>query len=207
MPETFQLPVQVQSVHMSHPNLNVYYPRVLGLRNPIVQENINTKIFWENNLLIQQQGYYQHPSKTEVTGYYEIKTNERNVLSLSFINYAYTYQAAHGLTLIKSLTFDIKTGKSYTLKELFKPGSDYIGRISEIIKAQIKERDVPLLDEFKAIRPDQDFYIADKALVIYFQLYEITPYVYGFPMFPISVYSLQDIIAEDSPLDKMLVNN
>ncbi len=207
MPETFQLPVRVQSVHMSHPNLNIYYPRVLGLRNPIVQENINIKIFWENNLLIQQQGYYQHPSKTEVTGYYEIKTNERNVLSLTFINYAYTYQAVHGLTLIKSLTFDIKTGKSYTLKDLFKPGSDYIGRISEIIKAQIKERDVPLLDEFKAIRPDQDFYIADKALIIYFQLYEITPYVYGFPMFPISVYSLQDIIAEDSPLNKMLVNN
>ncbi|WP_368073024.1 RsiV family protein [Virgibacillus salinus] len=57
------------------------------------------------------------------------------------------------------------------------------------------------------MQPDQDFYIADKALVIYFQLYEITPYVFGFPMFPISVYAIKDIINEDGPLGRMAENN
>ena len=56
-----------------------------------------------------------------MSGSYEIKTNERNVLSLSLLNYAYTYPSAHGLTKVRSLTFDVQTGKSYTLKELFKP--------------------------------------------------------------------------------------
>ncbi|HHY20883.1 MAG TPA: DUF3298 domain-containing protein [Bacilli bacterium] len=69
---------------------------------------------------------------------------------------------------------------------------------------QIKQRDIFLLNGFTVIRPDQDFYIADKALVIYFQLYEITPYAYGFPMFPISVYEIQDIIDENGPLGRML---
>ena len=61
-----------------------------------------------------------------------------------------------------------------------------------------------MINEFTTIRPEQDYYIADKALVIYFQLYELTPYAYGFPYFPISVYEIQDIIDENGPLGRML---
>ena len=125
---------------------------------------------------------------------------------MSLSNYVYHYHAAHGMTVIKSLTFDLQKGKQAALKDLFKPGSDYVKRISDLIAVQIKERDIPLLVDFTAIKPDQDFYIADKALVVYFQLYEITPYAYGFPMFPISVYDLQDIIDENGPLGRMAVN-
>ena len=70
-----------------------------------------------------------------------------------------------------------------------------------------KHRDIQLLNEFTAIQTNQDFYIADKVLVIYFQLYEITPYVEGLPMFAISVFDLIDIIDENSPLSRMAVNN
>lgn len=115
--------------------------------------------------------------------------------------------AAHGMTYIKSLTFDSKTGKQYHLADLFKPGSNYVGRLSRLIREQIAKRDIFLLDDFKQIRPNQDFYIADKALVIYFQLYEIIPYAFGFPMFPISVYDLMEVINEEGPLGKMAVNN
>jgi hypothetical protein len=108
------------------------------------------------------------------------------------------------MTVIKSLTFDTTTGKTYKLAELFKPGSDYIEVLSDIIRLQIKERDIVLLEDFKGIAPDQDYYIADKSLVVYFQLYELTAYAYGIPFFPISVYELQDIIREDGPLGRMI---
>ncbi|HNU79629.1 MAG TPA: RsiV family protein, partial [Bacillota bacterium] len=68
---------------------------------------------------------------------------------------------------------------------------------------QITDRNIDLLDEFKGIRPDQDFYIADKSLVLFFQLYEITPYYMGLQYFPISVYQIQDIIAEEGALGIM----
>jgi len=128
-------------------------------------------------------------------------------LSLSLSNYTYHYHAAHGMTYIKSLTFDLEKAKSFELKELFKPGSDYIQRLSTIIKEQIVERKIQLITDFTEIKPNQDYYIADKSLVIYFQLYDITPYVFGFPMFPISVYDLQDILDEMGPLGRMAVNN
>lgn len=206
-----QNPVYIFTRRIASPfqNLVIDYPFAAGLRNPAVQNIINCRIInTVNELIYEQTGKlleqgYKSPQMT-IQGWYELKTNQRGVLSLSLGNYTIAYPAAHGLTIIKSLTFDINTGKEYTLGELFKPGSNYVGILSEIIEKQIKEREIPLLGEFKGIRPDQDYYIADKALVIYFQLYEITAYAFGFPMFPISVYEIQDIIKEYSPLSAML---
>ncbi|MCY6369345.1 DUF3298 and DUF4163 domain-containing protein [Clostridium ganghwense] len=190
----------------------IEYPKVICMTNKAVQKKINDAIlFLVNKLYVDQinqlvflQGYPQIP-KMEVNGWYEIKTNERGVLSLSIGNYTMAYPAAHGFTIIKSLTFDIQTGRIYQLYNLFKPESDYMEILSDIISKQIKERDIHLINEFKGIKTsDQDYYIADKALVIYFQLYELTAYAYGFPYFPISVYEIQDIIQEDTPLYKML---
>jgi len=111
------------------------------------------------------------------------------------------------LTLQQSLTFDIKTGRSYTLSDLFKPGSSYIKRLSDLIKAQIAERQIDTIEPFESIRPDQPFYIADRALVIYFSLFELAPYAFGFPYFPISVFDLSDIINPVGPLAPMDVND
>ncbi|MBG9546292.1 hypothetical protein ABE25_00385 [Cytobacillus firmus] len=188
------------------PTKVVYYPRVSGMQNKQLQEFINNTILRQNQQLINEQTGNMDTTVVDLYGYYEIKNNQRNVLSLSLNNYVYHYHAAHGMTVIKSLTFDLQKGKQAALKDLFKPGSDYVKRISDLIAVQIKKRDIPLLVDFTAIKADQDFYIADKALVVYFQLYEITPYAYGFPMFPISVYDLQDIIDENGPLGRMGVN-
>ncbi len=197
-----QLPVSIRTMRLFWPNLNVYYPAVYGLKNAMVQQKINTDILDQTDRLIRDQGYYQNPM-TQITGYYEIKTNERNILSLTQTNYAFS-GGAHGLTIMKSLTFDVTSGKSYQLKELFRDGSDYVRILSEIVGAQIRKRDLPLLEEYTGIRPDQDYYIADKCLVLYYQLYQLLPYVFGFPYFPISVYEIEDIIDEDGPLGRMV---
>ncbi|MEB3102681.1 RsiV family protein [Ferviditalea candida] len=107
---------------------------------------------------------------------------------------------AHGYTIAKSLTLNLNTGKVYSLAELFKPGSDYIKTLSSIVDQQIKQRKLPTLNGFQTIQPDQDFYLAYKSLVLYFQLYQITPYYVGLPMFPISIYDLQSITEDTSPL-------
>lgn len=206
---TQALPVSIQTMMIQQPpGTTIYYPQVYGMTNGGVQQTINQAIFRLMQFLIQQQ-YQQQGADSfmEMIGSYEIKTNERNVLSLTLSNYAYASHYAHGLTFIKSLTFDVQTGKQYSLKDLFKPGSDYVDVLSGIVQKQIKERDLQLLDGFSGISPDQDYYIADKALILYFQLYEITPYYVGFPMFPISVFELEDIIDENGPLGRMAVNN
>ncbi|TXK76079.1 DUF3298 and DUF4163 domain-containing protein [Paenibacillus sp. N3.4] len=195
-------PVNIQTNHVQRDKLNLLYPTVVKSTPYAAQHAINTAVVNAVNKQLHEQGYPQNPA-TDVTAYFELKTNQRDVLSLSLINYAFS-GGAHGLTIQKSLTFDTDNGRLYALKDLFKPGSNYVARLSAMIQAQIKERNIPLLVDFKSIRPDQDYYIADKALIIYFQVYELAAYVYGFLYFPISVYAIQDIIKEDGPLGKMM---
>ncbi|WP_368652813.1 DUF3298 domain-containing protein [Ornithinibacillus sp. 4-3] len=202
------LPVSIQTLVLgNNKNKTIYYPQVFLRNNQPLQHSINQDISRKTQQLINQQMADAPSTLVEMLGYYEIKNNQRDVLSFTFSNYAYFYQAAHGMTYINSLTYDLQKQKSCTLKDLFKPNSHYVERLSRLIKEQIKQRDIPVINEFKEIAPNQDFYIADKSLVIYFQLYELAPYAFGFPMFPISVYDIQDIIDENGPLGRMAENN
>lgn len=201
MYEDLKSPIDIQIKHYRALNVEFRYPSVCGLRDRIVQHKINYRIIALMHEIISD--LINPYSDTYVSGFFEIKTNERMVLSIT-LNAMADFGGAHPMTVIKSLSFDVKTGESYELSQLFKPSSHYIKILSDMICKQIEERDIPLLGEFKGISPDQDYFIADKCLIVYFQLYEITPYVAGFPYFPIPIYSISDIIAPDSILDRML---
>ncbi|MEH7226556.1 DUF3298 domain-containing protein [Bacillus sp. JJ1566] len=206
MPISFPVSIRTQTYQFG-PKKTVYYPQVEKIRNQQLQHLINQSIIHQTQGLISLQVGNMPTTVNEMLGYYEIKNNQRQVLSLTQSNYTYHDKAAHGMTFIRSLTFDLRRGRRCDLKDLFKPGSDYVKRLSELIHTQIKERKIELIFEFTTISPNQAFYIADKTLVIYFQLYDLTPYVFGFPMFPISVYEIQDIIDEDGPLGRMATND
>ncbi|EGQ27984.1 DUF3298 and DUF4163 domain-containing protein [Mammaliicoccus sciuri] len=199
-----KLPAVIQAYHVSHtkPKVNIYYPVIIQLEDPKIQQQLNQVIFTEMNKLLVEQNYYE-PSLVELVADFEIKNNQRGILSLNLIVYSFT-GGAHGMTVCKSLTFDTRTGRSYSLPDLFKPGSPYVQRISEYVRRHIEKWKTPVLEPFKQIRPDQDFYIADTSLVVYFQLYEISPYVAGFPYFPIPLLDLEDLIKPGSPADRML---
>lgn len=198
-------PLVVQTAKAVFPKTTLLVPHVSGGSHGDAIRIINETISAEVRNLRASQGPLDDP-RAEMLGWFEVKTNEKNVFSLSLYNYAYT-GGAHGMTLQQSLTFDAVTGKRYSLAELFKPGSNYIEVISAIVAASIAKRGIETLEPFKSISPDQSFYIADRSLVIYFQLYELAAYVYGFLYFPISVYELQSIINENGPLGVMLAGD
>lgn len=174
--QTLMLPIRART--LTADNVKIVVPHVEGGTNEAAKSAMNKAIAETNQAILKDQGY-PSPDIRQMDGTFEIKTNERGVLSLSLLNYAYT-GGAHGNTLQRSLTFDAGTGRSYRLGELFKPGSDYKARLDAIIQAQIKARQLPILGEYPGIGPDQDFYVADKSLVVYFPLYALVPYAWGF---------------------------
>lgn len=97
-----QLPVSVRTYQIRQSKLSVLYPVIVELPNLQVQQKINQTILNEVYKLLQTQGYGQNPL-TESTGYYEIKSNERGIFSISLFNYSFS-GGAHGLTLQRSLT-------------------------------------------------------------------------------------------------------
>jgi len=200
----FLVPPPVQTMNMKidkPPLLNVDYPSVYGIKNNIIQHRINTTIY---SLLLKLVQSLQYPQiTTYVSTAYEIKNNQKDILSL-ILDGLGDFHGAHPVNSRKSLTFDCLTGKNYELSELFKPGSEYIEKLSIIIKKQIKERNITLTEDFKLILPNQDYYVADLCIVIYFQQYEIAPRPEGFPSFPIPIYSIQDLIIDGGILFSLL---
>ena len=193
-----QAPVVIKTRRIKKERLDVEYPVVEGLADKNVEQYINSVLMGIVDNLIVNTGYYENPM-TDVTGRYHVRTNEKGILSISIEMYWFA-GSAHGMTVLKSVTFDVNTGRIYRLEDLFKENVDYVKPISDIIKRQIQERNIPLIVDFTEIRPDQDYYIQNRTLMIYFQLYELAPYVYGFVTFPIPTREIEGIIREDGPL-------
>lgn len=195
----------IRPVVFGNSQRQVSIPRVQDLPDKNIEKQMNRHIKEAVLQLMKEQEQYQTVDGVqEVLAGYEIKNNQRRILSLTLFNYTYTYPMAHGMTLMTSLTFNLQTGQLYTLKSLFESESNYVKLLSEQVEQQITAKELPLLEPFTTIKPEQSFYLADKTLVLYFQIYEITPYYVGIPTFPILIEDLEDILAPDSPLQWLL---
>jgi hypothetical protein len=195
-------PVPIANMSIRTPPFwNVDYPAVYGMQNPIVQQRINQSIY---SMLLQLARTLQHGNAaTPISTAYDIKNNQRDILSILMIG-SRDVIGANIEYKQKSMTIDTRTARVYKLSDLFKPGSGYVKTLSKMVADQIKERKIDLIGEFKGIRPDHDYYVADLCLVIYFQQYEIASRPYGFPSFPIPLYSIMDMIPEDGILRRLL---
>lgn len=189
---------------MIKPRLQIRYPQLTGLPNRKAQSIMNDRIMQMVYQLIRDQGYVQDPTK-EMKGTYEIALNGSGLVSIVFQNYAYAQGAAHGVTVQKSLTMDLWDGREYRFADLFREDSGYKPKIDEILRKQIEEKEVPIFEftPFKGVGPNQDYYLTPTELVVYYQLYEYTPYAYGFPTFPIPLSELSDIADPNGPIARL----
>jgi len=178
--------------------VTIEYPQV-SVPDRAAARRINGQILDSVYELIRKQGYLSKDI-TEMVGKYEEKLNAHGLLSLILNNYAIWKDAAHGITFQVSPTFDLNTGEVIPLADLFRSGSDYRTQLSNLIKEQIKERDIQLINKFTIIAPNQSYYLTENELVLYFQIYEYTPYYYGFPTFPIPYKQIANLIDPNGPL-------
>jgi hypothetical protein len=133
-------------------------------------------------------------------GDFDVSFYKNNLVVLEINGYDYPFGAAHGMPVKKYAHIDLKTGRFYQLKELFKQEADYVKVISEMIGEQIKNDEqysYVFPDTYKGIKADQPFFISDGELNIYFEPYEIAPYAAGFPTFAIPFHDISSIIDHD----------
>ena len=96
----------------------MYYPQITFYENYLWEAKMNNLIIEQVKALISLQVGNMPTTVEEMLGLYEIKNNQRQVLSLSLSNYTYHKQAAHGMTYIKSLTFDLENKQICHLEDL-----------------------------------------------------------------------------------------
>lgn len=191
--------------------IDLKIPTIQNLKNKFFQKRINNMIKKEQLYLMDEikkdakighqyaldNGFPVIPY--ELMSNYHVQSNDR-IFSLEITIYDYR-GGAHGMTTKTYYNIDTQQNKLLTLKDYFKPGSDYKTIINEEIFKQIKERqqqgEVFFDDEggFKGIKDDQSFYInSNGQLVIVFGLYEIAPYVAGIIEFPIPNQAIDNML-------------
>lgn len=177
------------------------YPKVVGLggKSP---DRINT--------LIRETAYRAIPSYQPGTSIIEAQSgyttpvNMKGILSLRFQAYYYPEQAAHGVTGVSSITFNLKNGYHYHFSELFRPNSNYQAVINQIIIEQITARQIPMLKPFEGVGPRQEYYLTPDSLVVYYQPYVYTPGYFGVLEFTIPYQQILNIIDPRGPIGILL---
>lgn len=197
--DTFKPKVNILPQKMGE---QIYYPQVYGLENHETQSQINA-MFKDHalaaidhyNELIEMGKEFNDPlleNYTVITEY-EVKYNQNQQLSILFTNYEYS-GGAHGSYDYTAYNLDVNTGEKLQLKDLF--SSNYVSVINDEIKSQInllKQKDqYAELSPFETIEPNTErFYLTPNGIVIYFSLYEYTPYAYGIPEYKIPYAKLK----------------
>ena len=166
----------------------------INLINDVISNDILSKVNEAENI---SKEYFDIPGKEKPTFPYEIYSkytvtnNSRDIISL-YNDYYEFLGGAHGITIRTSYTINKEKENLLLLKDLFIPGYNYKDVINKEIKTQIGKAPENYFDsgsEFKGINDNQGFYIEDNNLVIYYQLYDIAPYVFGIPEFKIPLSS------------------
>lgn len=140
----------------------------------------------------------------EVLGTYEVTLNRNSILSILFALYVYERRAAHGFTLYSSITVNVENGEVYSFSDLFNPKMYYIPILNELAQKYIKENNILLINKYNGITSNQQYYLTNNSLVLYYQVYEYTPYAYGLFKIEIPYSKIRNIIGPMSPISKIL---
>lgn len=168
--------------------VTLYYPEVEGL-GPAGQK-INRTLAGEIDAFARSVAKPDHSGQVN----YTVQLDHNQLLSITISEMYYVRRAAHPMTMLRGFTFNTATGDPLKLSDLFPPDCDFRGKLNQIMARQLAERQIPLLRKFDGIRENQEFYLTPDSLVIYYQLYEYTPYAWGFLKFSIPYGELSGIL-------------
>lgn len=192
----------------------------LTVRDPVLEGNgsaVNEIVAQKEEFVRRMEESFIWYASRKYQGYvagdiaYDVVRDDEELFILRF---SATLNAGGSVDHSRYITLDKETGQVLTLAGLFTPEANYIFPISREIKAQMAEQIKagtgdyflpggiwPDEDCFRAIQPDQDFYInEDGQLVIVFAEYEVAPGSMGSPEFIIPTDVLDGILTQPSIL-------
>jgi hypothetical protein len=155
---------------------DMVYPVLSGMKDTVLQEKINNKLFQAIEPLLEEP---DEEVKVTFWGDYTIQRFDEEILSISFLTGFYYEGAAHPMDVLTGITINLKTGEKYSFKDLFNEGYDYKSALYEKGIKQIQENEIYLISEYEGIDEEQEFYLTENQLVVFYQTYVYTPYAYG----------------------------
>lgn len=162
------------------------YNDIIKYKNEIKRQSKEYEKEYINVLSKSKEEYIKYQYELIVD--YKVTYNKNHTISIPIQKYEFT-GGAHGMTYLDSYNYDLRDGKRLKLSDMFKKGIDYKKIVDTFIKENInKNKELYFQDEgkFTGISDNQQFYIENDGLVVYFSLYEIAPYYVGIPKFKLT---------------------
>jgi len=190
---------------LSPSEFKLKYPFIKELQSKIAEDAINDSIVYlEGSLFTEHAIVKEKKDFTDVVSDYKVPLNENGLISMLFELYIYENHAAHGMTYFGSITANLETGETYEFSDLFNPKVYYTRILSDIAIKKVKEMGVPLITPYKGITENQQFYLTPNSLVLYYRIYEFTPYYFGNFEIKIPYSEILNILGPVSPIQKLL---
>lgn len=186
-------------------------PKIEGLLDKELQDKINKEfkdsanaviLAFEKDMKELKEQFLGEKVNLGIDSGYTVRTDNESILAMDvyIVNTVGSSSTTH-----KFYTIDKKTKTLLTLPSLFKKDSDYITKLSEYIKAEMKRQneqgentywvDDPTFGGFETINKNQNFYINNNGkIVICFDKYEVAPGSSGSPEFVIPDEVVKDIL-------------
>lgn len=170
------------------------YNDVISFKNSIRKQSIEYKKLYENDLSKKEDDLLKYQYEAYVT--YKVPYDKNNIISIILTKYQFT-GGAHGMTFLDAFNYNLLDGEKLKLQDLFKKDIDYEKIINDFINYEISKNQDKYFkgeDGFKGIAKNQNFYLEEDGIVIYFSLYEIAPYYVGIPTFKLKYDEFKDYL-------------
>lgn len=217
--ETIEVTYDAIKYEKDYVDVDIKIPVIKNLKDYKIQDEINRNfkkraIDFKNDIENMAKDYKSECDKQGeecikfvANSDYEVTYNNKGILSIPVIYYQYT-GGAHGVYSKKTYNINLNTGEEIKIKSLFKENYNYKDIINNTIKEEInKNSKLYFKESFSSIDEHQDFYINEKGIVVYFQLYEIAPYSSGIPEFQIPFSKIKTGLNIDLVNDNPNSNN
>lgn len=193
--------------------LSITYPQIILRHNPPVQNKINRQIqaqvndfyhYASNSLYPQSIDAYKHTQENgfpfhhyETSLQYKITYNQHCHLSLYRDQYEFT-GGAHGNTIRASDNWNLIHGCSIPLSCFFPHEHNYralmLEQILEQANQQMQQNPGIFFEDYRTLIVqhfnENSYYLTPSGVAIYYQQYEIAPYVTGIVVFTIPCKTL-----------------
>lgn len=180
------------------PNVDylVYYPQIQESPPSSVSDSINSKLRELSALkAISSNAVLDY----NLYGNFENLFFKKDLYIPEINTYNYPFGAAHGLTTRSTPNINLKTGEFYSISDLFTCTTHWIDELNNIIENMIKtdpQYSYVYEDGFKGITSNQNFYVDENNIYIYFPPYEIAPYAAGFVTFKIPFKDIDHLLCK-----------
>lgn len=157
-----------------------YEKKIINYINDVIhQDVISFKDVVENEIqTLIRRGNYLSYINTE----YDVCYNKKNIISI-ILEFS-QLSGLYNITYANSYNYDIDLGRVIKLKDIFKPGIDYIDILNTKLRLELEEERELFEDIFSeeelddyietlSISSNQNFYLSDEGIVICFSSYEL----------------------------------